>query len=234
MKRRLLALAVIASPALAAEAQTASPPETAATVIHLQEQAQRMMKRDRLTATLRVDAVEADAARLQAEINRRMTAALDHAKALADVTTVTGGYSVFQERPAPQATPRWHGTQILLLAGRDAPTLLALTGRLQQDGLVLSSLGYELTPDAAKSVQDDLTAEALARLNERAEHIAASLGLAVGHIRDLHIGNANGAQPAPRQRLDAQATAAPAPVAEPGDAMVSVSIDAEILLVPNR
>lgn len=244
-RRVALALSAmsLAAPALAQDPGIVPPRDANATALHLVERGERMVKRDRLTAEIRVEAENADPARLQAEINRRMAAALEHAKAVAAVTVTTGGYHVYQSPPRPpaadrgsanQASPRWQGTQSLLLQSRDAAALLALAGTLQQQGLVLSSLAYELTPEAARAVEDELTKEALARLRQRAERVADDLGLTVERIRDLQVGNADGAQPVPRSFYSAARAATPAPVAEPGDATVSVSVSAEVLLAPRR
>lgn len=235
MTRLILAFALGLLPALAA-AQTTSPPlPDNATLLHLGEQAHRMVTRDELRAVLRVEAVDTDAAKLQAAINKRMQAAVARAKSVAGVTVATGGYSVYQEQPKDKP-PRWHGMATLSLVGRDPAPLLELAGSLQQDGLVVSSLAYELTPEAARSVEDELTGEALARLKQRAERTAAALGLAVERIRDLRIGNAGGVPPVPRMMMlgGAAPAAAPPPVAEPGEAQVTVSVDAEVVLVPRR
>ena len=236
MKFAILAFSAALLPAIT-QAQTAAPPpkrDENATVLHLTERSERMVKRDRLTADLRVEASDADPARLQAEINRRMAAALEHAKSVAAVTVATGGYSVYQQQASPQAPARWHGMQSLLLTSRDAAPLLALAGALQQQGLALSSLGYELTPEAARSVEDELTNQALSRLRDRAERIAGTLGMSIERLRDVQVGNADGTQPIPRPMQSYKAMAAPAPVAEAGDATVSVSVNAEVLLAPRR
>ncbi len=192
-----------------------------------------MVQRDRLTASLRVEANDADPARLQAEINRRMAAALDRAKAVAAVSVATGSYSVYEEQAKAGTAARWHGQQSLSLSAHDAAPLLALAGALQQEGLALSSLGYVLTPEAARSVEDELTNEALSRLRDRAARIAGALGMEVERLRDVQVGNADGTAPMPLIRAGAMA-AAPTPVAEPGDAVVSVSVSAEVLLAPRR
>ncbi len=235
MRPVILALAAALLPALAS-AQTAAPAahEENATVLHLTERGERMVARDRLTADLRVEASDGDPARLQAEINRRMSAALEQAKAVAAVTVATGGYSVYQQQSGSQAPVRWHGSQSLLLASRDPMPLLALAGALQQQGLVLSSLGYELTPEAARSVEDELTSEALSRLRQRAERIAGALGMSVRGLRNVQVGNAEGARPQSYAMRAYEKMAAPAPVAEPGTATVSVSVSAEVLLAPRR
>ncbi len=227
------ALALMPLPAAAAEPQSA-PSGDATTMLHLSEQAERMVARDRLGAVLRVEGSDADAARLQADINRRMAAAVARAKGVPGVTVSTGGYSVYQEHPK-QGPAQWHGSASLTLAAQEAAPLLALVGTLQQNGLALSSLAYELSPEAARAVEDELTAEALARLRQRAERVARSLGLSVLRIGDLRLGNAGGIVPMPRPLFVARMReAAPAPAAEPGEATVSVSVDADVLLVPKR
>jgi uncharacterized protein len=222
----ILALASLSLPAAAAEA----PATADVTVLHLSAQADRMVPRDRLRAVLRVEGADADPARLQAEVNRRMAEAVTRAKSVAGVTLATSGYSVFEEMAKDQP-PRWHGAAGLTLSAQDAAPLLALVGELQQSGLALSALDYELSPEAARKAEDALTAEALTRLRQRAERVAESLGLAVLRIRDLRLGNAAGTPPQPRPFMMAKAavsSAAPPPVAEPGEATVSLSVDADV------
>jgi predicted secreted protein len=228
-----LALALLPLSAMAAE-ETAPRSADHTTVLHLTEQAQRRVARDELRAVLRVEAADADAAHLQQEINQRMAAAVTRAKAVPGVTVETSGYSIYEER-AQNKPPQWHGSASLVLTTKEAPPLLALVGELQQNGLAMSSLAYQLTPEAARAVEDQLTATAIQRLRERAERVARGLGLAVRRIRDLRLGNAAGTPPLPRPFLSAgMAAAAATPVAEPGEATVSVSVEAEVLLGPKR
>jgi uncharacterized protein len=226
----ILALLCPSLPAAAADA----PATEGVTVLHLSAEADRMVPRDRLRAVLRVEGADADPARLQAEINRRMAAAVARAKTVSGVTLATSGYSVFEEMAKDQP-PRWHGAAglTLTLTAQDAAPLLALVGELQQSSLALSALDYELSPEAARKAEDALTTEALSRLRERASRVADSLGLTVLRIRDLRLGNAAGTTPPPRPFMMAKAvssSAAPPPVAEPGDATVSLSVDADVEL----
>src|SRR5215472_15481860 len=88
-------VALIGPPALA-QAPVAPLPENA-TLVHLSEPAQRLVARDELRATLRVEAVDADAAKLQADVNRRLAAALAKAKSVTTLRVETSGYSVYPE-----------------------------------------------------------------------------------------------------------------------------------------
>jgi uncharacterized protein len=121
------------------------------------------------------------------------------------------------------------GRRPVILTGKDADSALKLAGQLQSDGLIMSSLSYEVAPETVRGAEEDLTAEALAALDRRAASIAGRMHLSVVGYRDLHVGNAETAgRPVPRFATMAMA----APVAEPGQAMIRVTIDAELLLSP--
>jgi predicted secreted protein len=229
------ALAASAVAAIAAEPEATVP--EGATVLHLADMADRELPHDRLRAQLRVDASGAEAKQVQAEINKRMASAVARAHAAAGVKIETGGYSVYEDRSA-NAT-RWHGSQTLSLTGSDFAQVLALAGDLQGDGLVTSAMVFELAPETARAAQDDLTTEALRRLRQRAERIAADLQMTVLRLGSVHVGNVGGNQPQFPVMMRAMASGVssqakmPDPVAEGGDARVEVSVDADVILMPS-
>lgn len=221
-----VAIAFVLCASGAALAQT---PDQQATVLHLNQTAERSVVRDLLRIELRAEETGADPLTVQSAINRRMAAALDRARQMQGVRVETGSYGVGEERP--QTGPsRWRGSQSLILTGTDADSMLKLAGKLQSDGLVMSSLAYEASPETVRGAEEDLTAEALAALDRRAASIAGRMHLAVLRYRDLRVGNAEtGPRPMPRF---AGAMAMAAPVAEPGEAVIRVTIEAELLLGP--
>ena len=76
-----------------------------------------------------------------------------------------------------------------------------------------------------------MTAEALAGLAQRASEIAERVHLSILRYRDLRVGNAEtGNQPMPRFAAMAMA----APVAEPGEAVIRVTVSADLLLGPTQ
>ncbi|MCA3262962.1 MAG: SIMPL domain-containing protein [Telmatospirillum sp.] len=224
MKCRIAALLLFAF-AAAADAQT---------VLTLSESAERELTQDRLTVSLRAEASAATAAAAQAETNRRMEAAVARAKTVAGVAVQTGGAWANEERV--QGRPvRWRAVATLDLISSDAASLLALVGGLQETGLAISGMGFDLTREAARAAQDALTEEALARLQSRAARVAAALDRRVAAIRTIRIGETGGAVPQPRLAMRAavaMADAAHAPVAEPGRTSVRIDVEAEILLEP--
>src|SRR3984893_13955695 len=200
------------------------------TVLHLSQTAERAVIRDLLRIELRVEETGADARSVQTAINRRMAGALDRARQVQGVRVETGSYNVGEERPQNGPT-RWHGSQSVILTGQDADSTLKLAGALQSDGLSTSTLTYEVAPETVRGAEEALIPEALAPLDHRAASIADRMHLAVVRFRDVRVGNAEtGGRPVPR--LAAMAMAAP--VAEPGEATVRVTIEAELLLAPPR
>jgi uncharacterized protein len=225
--RVFLAIAVVLFASMPALAQDVDPQMT---VLHLSQTAERSVIRDLLRIELRVEETGADARSVQGAINRRMAAALDRAKQVQGVRVETGSYNVGEERPQNGPT-RWRGSQSVILTGKDADSMLKLAGVLQSDGLSTSSLTYDVAPETVRGAEEDLTAEALVELDHRAASIADRMHLAVVRFRDVRVGNAEtGGRPVPRFA----AMAVAAPVAEPGEATVRVTIEAELLLAPPR
>jgi predicted secreted protein len=225
--RTFLAIAVALFVSAHALAQDA---DQRLTVLHLSQTAERPVNRDLLRIELRVEETGADARSVQAAINRRMAAALDRARQVQGVRVETGSYNVGEEHPQNGPT-HWRGSQSVILTGKDADSMLKLAGALQSDGLSTSSLTYDISPETVRGAEQDLTDEALAALDHRAASIADRMHLTVVRFRDVRVGNAEtGGRPVPRFAAMAMA----APVAEPGEATVRVTIDAELLLAPPR
>jgi predicted secreted protein len=206
------------------------PPGPAVTVLHLSETAEKSLVPDRLRLEMRVEESAADPRTAQAAINRRMATALRKARQTAGIEVETGNYALYEEAP-PHAAPLWRGSQSLILVGEDAARLLDLAGALQSDGLVMSSLAYEVSPAMLRGAQEGLTTEALAALGRRAAAIADRLHLKVLRYRDLTVGNAGGGPP-PVLRGAAMAAAMPAPVAAPGRTRIRLTITATAILGP--
>ncbi|MCZ8124560.1 MAG: SIMPL domain-containing protein [Magnetospirillum sp.] len=225
LRPALLALCLLTLPAAAAE-----PP-----VLTLGESAERAIQQDRLTVALRAEATGPTAAGVQAEINRRMEAAVARARQSAGVSVETGAYWTHEERPQNQPR-RWRGAATLELSGSDMAALTALAGALQEGGMAMSGLRFDLRRETARAAEDELTAEALQRLKLRAERAADALGLRVTGYRAIRLGAAGGEappRPMPRAAMaDLAAANAPAPIAEPGRATVRVSVEADVLLGP--
>ncbi|HUC63085.1 MAG TPA: SIMPL domain-containing protein [Alphaproteobacteria bacterium] len=229
----LAALALLAVPSARA-ADMAPAPGT--TLIRLTETATANLPRDQLRAQLSVEAKGADAAKVQAEVNRRMAAALALAKKSASVTAETGGYSVYRVT-ALNEPPMWQAAQGMILTSKDFPALLALAGELQSRGLAMSGLEFLLSHESLAKSQSALTTKALAALRARAEAVARDLGMKVESYREIDVGNAarpGGFMPMMAASSSSRAGAAPPPAAEAGDVTVSLGVNAHIELAPAK
>lgn len=233
---------LVASPCAFAQ-HAMVPGEERATVVTLGETARREIRQDRLRMQLRIEQTGADAARVQADVNRRMTAALDKIRAAAasapegGVRFETGGYWIHQERIGDTREMRWRGAQTLTLTGSDAAAILALGARLQADGALTAGLGWELSVEGRRGAEDELTTEAIARLRARASAVAGALGGSVMRFARIAIGDTGGERPPPILRAmgapAARSGAPPDPVAiaaEPGLETVQVAIQADIVV----
>jgi predicted secreted protein len=223
----MLPMAFAMASSMPAFGQTATAP----TVLHLTQTAENKVVRNQLRIELRVEEKGPDALAVQTAINRRMAAALDRARQVIGVAVETGSYQVGEEEPT-RGSSFWRGSQTLILTSSAADAALKLAGALQEQGLLMSAMAYEVSPETVRGAEEDLTAAALAGLGERAAAIADRLHLAVLGYRDLRVGNAEtGAPPMPRF---ATAMAMAAPVAAPGQALIRLNVEAQVLLGPPR
>ena len=240
MRRSLAAAFLVLAAALPAAAQPTRA-DDGLTIVALTESAQRDVARDRLRLQLRVEQTGSDATRVQGEINRRMALALEKARAAAEggrLRVETGGYWVYQERPQ-DAPARWRGAQTLTLVGNDTAALLPLAALLQQEGFLMSQMGWELSNDARRKHEDELTTEAIERLRARSELIARAMNGGLVRFSKISVGSVGGERPpsmamraAPAPMAAGAAAAVPI-AAEPGIEQVQVNVQAEILVKPN-
>ncbi len=197
------------------------------TILHLSDTETVMAHPDELTATLRAEASGSSAAAAQQAVNTAIAAALARAKQVPGITAATEGYTAWQ---ATQSQ-RWQASQTILLRSRDAPPLLTLTGELQQHGLAISDLSWQLSPEASRSARDQAMRQALSGLRGRAEEAAGLLGLRFDQFQRVSIA---APQPVPFPRaMMAMAAAAPTPPsAQAQDVPVSATAEADAVLLP--
>jgi len=209
-------------------------PALADTTLHLDQQAQKIVPRDRLAAELRVEAIGPDSRAVQDEVNRRMGAALAKARKSSGLTVQSGGYSVYREQPQKGGPDVWHANQSLSFASKDFGAVLKLSGELQGDGLVMSNLRFFLAPETLRAAQSELTAQALSGLRERAGEIAADMNKSVAEYKDVTVGDATEGFDARRPVMFAKGAMAAAPMAPPeaegGDSTISLTVQAEVIL----
>lgn len=210
-----------------------SAAERSATRLILNETASREVEQDTIVARLVAQAQGEVAAGVQAAVNEMMAAALETVRGVDAVRPATGGYRVYQHYDRDGQPQGWEAEQDLVLEGGDPAEVLELVGVLQEGGLAVRSLGFQLSEPIRSEVEDELTLEAIARLQTRAAAIAEAVDMAVGAISVLNVGGAIGIAPRPMfEARMAAADAAPAPSAVPDQERVQIEVNAEISLEP--
>jgi predicted secreted protein len=210
-------------------------PAWADTELHLAETATVMAGPDEIAATLRVETTSPSPAEAQARANAMMQQALTQAHKVAGLVVSTGGYVVWRVGPdQANHNERWQVSQTLSLTGHEAPPMLTLTGSLQQQGLVVSSLGWRLSPAGERQAHQQATKQALVALRGRVDEAAVLLDLRFEHFKDIRLDSV-APQPlframAPAMAMGAAAAAPPSVAAE--DVPVSATAEADAILVP--
>jgi predicted secreted protein len=233
--RERLVLAVIFLMAAIVPVAPAQAQEAEQTKLVLGETATREVEQDTLVAIVSARAQASSPRDAQQQVNTAMTAAIEKARGIEGIRPSTGGYRVYQEYDREGPTGVWIAEQELRLKSKETVPLLELTGRLQDDGLIVGTLGYELSAEARRKIEDGLTIEAIETLRTRAGQIAASMGMRVARIETVRVGGAAGEPPVRpmfRSTMAAEAAQPPPPVALPDLEIVSVSVKADIALAP--
>jgi predicted secreted protein len=207
------------------------------TMLHLGETATVMAAPDEIAASLRAEATSASASDAQSRVNATIKEALVQAGKTAGVVTSTGSYSVWRTGPTPtDKTERWQVSQTLNLTGHDGPVLLTLVGTLQQNGLVISNLGWRLSRDAQRKAHQDATRQVLSMLRGRVEDAASQLNMRFDQFKDIRLDSAGPAPMLPRlavpMAMSVAAAAAPLPSAQAEDVPVTASAEADAILLP--
>jgi len=165
--------------------------KTDRTEVNLSQQAERMEARNRIMVKLTVEARGNNAKQIQAEINKRMSAAIKKASENRNITVETSSYSVSRpyDSQSGKDADRWRGSQTLSLTSDDFEAVLNLSGSLQSDGLVMSDMRFFVAPETLKAAQDELTTTAIKTLQERTGKVAKDLGLKFERFKNVNIGN---------------------------------------------
>lgn len=234
----LLAIGLAAcKPAEAQVAQRVLPDD--ATLLTLNETAERDVTPDTIRARLLAQASSEQAATAQNSVNAAMTKALARARALG-LEVETGGYHTVQETPPrPQSLPAgarppapvWRAQQSLVITSTDDAKLLEAVGALQNEGLLLQELGHTVSRQQQRSLQDELINEALQRLTARAEKAAAALGLRFEGWARVRLSGGMPPRPMMMKAMRSESLAAGVPpVSAAGEQTISVGVDGEAIL----
>jgi len=203
-------------------------PALADTILHLDDTETVMAHPDELVAILRVEASAPSAAIAQQTVNNAMAAALARARQVTGVTAATQGYTAWQATQ-PQ---RWQASQTLTLRSHDGLALLTLVGELQQKGLAIGELSWQLSREASRAARDQAMRAALSALRGRAEEAAGLLGLRFETFQRVSIATPQPVPILPRAMMAMAAAAPTPPSAQAEDIPVSATVDGDAVLAP--
>jgi predicted secreted protein len=181
--------------------------------VSFQVERSREVANDRAQAVVGVSDEDADAAALADRVNRAVQWALETARRQAGVRVESGGYHTWPVEEKGRLR-RWRASQDLVLEAGDAKALGELLGRLQER-LQLRSLGFDVSPESRRRVEDELIAEVLAAFQARARQVQEQLGASSHQIVQISLDTGGGVVPRPQRMRGMVMEAAAAPVAEP-------------------
>ena len=202
------------------------------TELHLTATGTVQLPPDEAIANLTIQVYAPQAAAAQASVNRLMAAALDAARHAPGITATTGLYDVATSLDAQGHVTQYAASQVLHLTGpaedgRPAASFTDLVGKLQAQGLQVSTLSAQLSAAGRQHAEDQAIQAALRRLHDQATLIATSLGEKAGPIKSLTVGEAGPIAPFPGRMM-----AMAAPSNQPGPVTVTASVSATIDLTP--
>lgn len=201
-------------------------------VVELQAEVQREAPNDLMAATLFVEQGDASPAALANTLNRTLAEALKVARDTPAVKVRTGNnqtYPVYA--PRTNQLQGWRGRAELRLETRDFAAGSALIGKLQAT-LQLAGINFSVSPEARRSVENELIAEAIAAFRARAE--IAQKALAGKGFKLQKISISTGSSGPPPRLMLAQARAASMadgvapPPAEAGSSIISVNVNGAV------
>jgi predicted secreted protein len=186
---------------------------------------------DRLQAWLRAEAENASAATAASQVNATMAKALANAKDFPSVKVATAGYSTQQVSDKVKAL-RWRVGQTMTLESGDFAAAAALISRLQDDnGLLLSGMGFTLAEKTRRDAEDSVTLEAIKLWQARARQAAQGLGFAAWKPGHVTVQTSDGGRIYPMARAMGASQVGGAPVAiEASTTDVTVTVSGEAVL----
>jgi predicted secreted protein len=228
--RCVMRLLIGAAACTAACAIAQLPPPQQATV-SVSASATATVVNDRLQAWLRAEAESPLAATAASQVNAAIAKALATAKDYPTVKVTTAGYSTQQVSEKVKAQ-RWHVVQSISLDSGDFTAAATLISKLQDDdGLLLSGMGFSLLEKTRREAEDSVTQQAIKMWQTRAQQAAKGLGFSGWKPGHVTVQTGDGGRVFPMARATAMSASVNAPVAvEGGTTDVTVSVSGEALL----
>ncbi len=223
--------AAFAAAAMAGAAGAQLPAAPTQPIVTVSASATATVGNDRLQAWLRAEAENTSPAAAASQVNAIVAKALASARSYPAVKLATTGYATQQISEKGKAS-RWRVAQTVSLDSADFTAAATLISKLQdEDGLLLSSMGFSLADKTRRDAEDGVTRQAIRSWQSRAEQAAQALGFASWHPGHLTVQAGDSGRIYPTMRAQATTGFAAAPVAlEAGTTDVSVTVSGEAVL----
>ena len=235
MRTMAYVMAVLALSATPVWAQAPASGEAYANLTHLHLSAEGSVSEppDVLVGDLTAEATSPSAVDAQRKVNAMMAQGMKDAHATEGIEARAMGYAVNQVdldegvvpvRPHPRRMG-WTAQQTLEVRGKDGDRLLSLVGKLQDEGLAVASLDWQLSPELGREARDAAMVKALQALRVRADKAAQALGLKVDHLQDVRVDLPEPMPIRPLMAMRMKAGPAPEATASPQDITSEASAD---------
>jgi predicted secreted protein len=197
-----------------------------------------LVEQDLLIASLRYD-VESESSKLvQDKINQTMKKALAIAEKKSMLDISTERYSVYkyskQVKGKSDTKEIWNGSQTIVIKGKATEDILALSGELQEMGLVMNDLRYELSVEKYEETRASMTEKAVNKLLFQAKKMADIIGAKKIKILNISIEGDNRFQESHqvlmRSAIINSSETITAPVSSPGKMDVKLIVSASVSL----
>ena len=198
--------------------------------VNLSASAQGKAANDILVAVLFNRSEGPSAEPLAAEVNKAISAAIELARKVPEITVQTLDYQTFPTYQNQKVTG-WSVQQSIRLESKNTQKLSHLIAELQKT-LKVESINYQVSPEILRITEDRLMSEALKAFQQRAELVTRELGRKRYRVVALEV-NTGGATPPPFRpgaRAMAMDVVAAPPAIEAGEQSVTVTVQGTVEL----
>lgn len=231
MSIRILASALATSLLLAATPAAAAESPPRYNVVELQVEVQREIQNDLLNASFYVELSDPGPAALASAINKSVNEALRIAKDFDGVRVRSGNNQTYPVYAKNNVLQGWRGRAEIRIESRNFESASRLIGKLQA-GMQLANIAFSVSPEARRSVENELITEVIGAFKARAEIVRIALAGRSYKLQKLNVASGYNA-PQPRMTMARMATSeqeVAAPNLEAGVSVVTVTANGAIEL----
>ena len=199
--RSLRVLSAIGLCSLAGAALAQAPAEPQG-VLNLSASATVEVPRDWMSLSFQATREGADAVAVQSQLKQALDAALAEARRIAkpgQVELQSGGFSIYPRYGSKGQISGWQGSTQLVVSGRDMAAIGQLSGRIAT--MTIGGVQYSLSREAREQVENELSAQAIARFRSRAADQAKAFGYAGFTVRDVNVQVEQSTPPMPMPKV---------------------------------